>query len=69
MHRQHGASKAAPTPHDAEAQVAAGQKVRIPISELTGINTDGDNDQLLGLGNKAPTLGRISEVGSDYFGL
>ena len=23
-------------------------------------------DRLLGLGNKAPTLGRISEVGSDY---
>ena len=59
VHKSDAASKAAPTPHDAEAQVAAGQKVRIPIT-LTGIDTDGDDDQLLGLGNKAPTLGRIS---------
>ena len=27
---------------------------------------DGDDDQLLGLGNTAPELGRIAEVGSDY---
>lgn len=65
VHKSDAASKAVPTPHDAEAQVAAGQKVRVPIM-LTGIDTDGDDDQLLGLGNKAPTLGRISEVGSDY---
>lgn len=53
VHKSDAASKAAPTPHDAEAQVAAGQKVRIPIT-LTGIDTDGDDDQLLGLGNKHP---------------
>jgi neurocan core protein len=65
VHARNAESKTAPTPHDAEAQVAAGQKVRIPIT-LTGIDVDGDDDQLLGLGNKAPALGRISEVGSDY---
>ncbi|PJM78696.1 Ig-like domain-containing protein [Bifidobacterium scaligerum] len=65
VHRSDAAGKAAPTPHDVEAQVAAGQKVRIPIT-LTGIDADGDDDQLLGLGNKAPSLGRITEVGSDY---
>ncbi|MBW3090975.1 Ig-like domain-containing protein [Bifidobacterium miconisargentati] len=65
VHARNAEGKAAPTPHDTEAQVAAGQKVRIPIT-LTGIDVDGDDDQLLGLGNKAPSLGRISEVGSDY---
>ena len=33
---------------------------------MTGIDSDGDDVQLLGLGNKAPTLGRISEVGATY---
>lgn len=45
--------------------MAAGQKVQIPIT-LTGIDADGDDVQLLGLGNKAPKLGRISEVGATY---
>lgn len=65
VHESNAESKAPPTPHNAQAQVAAGQKVRIPIT-LTGIDVDGDDDQLLGLGNKAPSLGRITEVGSDY---
>ncbi|NMN01628.1 Ig-like domain-containing protein [Bifidobacterium panos] len=65
VHKKNAEGKAAPTPHDVEAQVAAGQKVRIPIT-LTGIDADGDDDQLLGLGNKAPQLGRITEVGADY---
>ncbi len=62
VHQKDAKNKAAPTPQDVEAQVAAGQKVRIPIT-LTGIDVDGDDDQLLGLGNKAPQLGRITEVG------
>ena len=65
VHARDAEGKPAPTPKDAQAQVAAGQKVRIPIT-LAGIDPDGDDDQLLGLGNKAPSLGRISEVGSDY---
>ncbi|MBW3081424.1 Ig-like domain-containing protein [Bifidobacterium saguinibicoloris] len=65
VHERNAEGKAAPTPHDTEAQVAAGQKVRIPIT-LTGIDVDGDDDQLLGLGNKAPQLGRITEVGANY---
>ncbi|WP_137657132.1 Ig-like domain-containing protein [Bifidobacterium moukalabense] len=65
VHQKDASNKTAPTPSDAEAQVAAGQKVRIPIT-LTGIDSDGDDDQLLGLGNKAPQLGRITEVGATY---
>lgn len=65
VHESQAGNKAAPTPHNTEAQVAAGQTVRIPIT-LTGIDVDGDDDQLLGLGNTAPELGRIAEVGSDY---
>lgn len=65
VHRKDPSNKAAPTPSDVEAQVAAGRKVRIPIT-LTGIDPDGDDVQLLGLGNKAPKLGRITEVGATY---
>lgn len=65
VHAKDGATKAPPTPQDVQAQVAAGQKVRIPIT-LTGIDPDGDDDTLLGLGNKAPRLGRIEEVGANY---
>lgn len=65
VHGKDASDKAASTPSDVEAQVAAGQKVRIPIT-LTGIDPDGDDVQLLGLGNKAPDLGRITEVGATY---
>ena len=65
VHQKDSSNKAAPTPSDVEAQVAAGQKVQIPIT-LTGIDPDGDDVQLLGLGNKAPKLGRITEVGATY---
>lgn len=51
VHQKDASNKAAPTPSDVEAQVAAGQKVQIPIT-LTGIDADGDDVQLLGLGNQ-----------------
>lgn len=65
VHRADADAKAAASPKDVQAQVAAGQKIRIPIT-LRGIDNDGDDVQLLGLGNTAPQLGRISEVGADY---
>lgn len=65
VHAQNADNKAAPKPKDVQAQVPAGKTVRIPIT-LTGIDADGDDDILLGLGNTAPKLGRITEVGADY---
>ncbi|OZG68618.1 Ig-like domain-containing protein [Bifidobacterium eulemuris] len=65
VHARDAASKAVPTPRAVEAQAAAGRRTRIPI-DLVGIDGDGDDVQLLGLGNTAPRLGRIVEVGSDF---
>lgn len=65
VHSRNADNKSMPTPSDVEAQVAAGRKVRIAIP-LTGIDRDGDDVQLLGLGNTAPQLGRIVEVGAAY---
>ncbi len=65
VHADNQRDKPAPTPGDVQAQVAAGAKVRIPIT-LTGIDPDGDCDTLSGLGNQAPKLGRITQVGADY---
>lgn len=65
VHQKDAKNKPAPTPQDVEGQVAAGQKVSIPIT-LSGIDKDGDDVQLLGLGNTVPKLGRISEVGANY---
>ena len=65
VHTSSAETKAAPRPADVEAQVAAGRTIRIPIA-LTGIDDDGDDIQLLGLGNTAPSLGRVTETGADY---
>ncbi|KFI66127.1 Ig-like domain-containing protein [Bifidobacterium cuniculi] len=65
VHKADAANKTPPTPGEAEAQVAAGQKIRVPIT-LRGIDRDGDDVQLTGLGKQAPELGRITEVGADY---
>lgn len=65
VHARDADAKAAPMPRAIEAQAVAGRCVRIPI-DLTGIDVDGDDVQLLGLGNIAPKLGRVIEVGSDF---
>lgn len=65
VHKKDAATKQKPQPKDAEAQVVAGRSVKIPIS-LLGIDKDGDDVSLLGLGNSAPEKGRINEVGADY---
>ena len=65
VHEADAERKAAPTPQDVEAQVAAGGKVRVSVP-LSGIDRDGDDVLLLGLGNQAPKLGRITETGADY---
>jgi hypothetical protein len=61
VHASDAQSKAAPKPKDVHAHVAAGQAVPIEIP-LSGIDEDGDDDMLLGLGNDAPRLGRITRV-------
>lgn len=65
VHQRDAKTKAKPQPAQVEAQVVAGQKVKISIT-LIGIDRDGDDVSLLGLGNTAPKLGRIDEVGADY---
>ncbi|KAB8288798.1 ATPase AAA [Bifidobacterium ramosum] len=65
VHESDATSKTAPTPRDVQAQVAAGRTTRIPIP-LSGIDPDGDDVTLLGLGGTAPTLGRITAVGADH---
>lgn len=65
VHAADAVSKAAPTPRTASSRVRSGGRCRIAI-DLTGIDVDGDDVQLLGLGNAAPTLGRIVEIGADW---
>lgn len=61
VHAADAASKPAPTPRSLEAQVAAGDTVRIDIP-LSGIDPDGDTVVLSGLGSARPRLGRITEA-------
>ena len=65
VHASDGETKPPPSPQDVDAQVAAGRTTRIDVP-LTGIDADGDDVMLSGLGNTAPTLGRI--VGTDANG-
>ncbi|KAB8292634.1 Ig-like domain-containing protein [Bifidobacterium avesanii] len=64
VHAADAGNKAPPRPKRVEAQTAAGRSVRIPIA-LAGIDADGDDVTLLGLGNAAPKLGRIVETQAD----
>lgn len=61
VHASDAKSKAASSPRDVEAQVDAGHAVAIEIP-LRGIDKDGEDIMLLGLGNIAPRLGRIAKV-------
>ena len=54
-----------PRPRDLQGRVIAGSEVRIEVP-LAGIDPDGDSVTLTGLGS-APTKGRVTEVGRDYF--
>lgn len=65
VHEKNAQTKKKPQPKDVEARVMAGRKTKIPLS-LIGIDRDGDDVALLGLGNTAPLQGRITEVGADY---
>lgn len=64
VHERDATGKRAPSPRGVEARAAAGSTVRIPIP-LEGIDPDGDDLQLLGLGNASPRLGRIVAVEAD----
>lgn len=64
VHAADAAHKAPARPRNVEAQTTAGRSTRIPI-ELSGIDADGDDVTLLGLGNAAPRLGRIVETQAD----
>ena len=65
VHQADAQSKADPKPFPVQAQVAAGRTVRLEIA-LTGIDVDGDDVTLLGLGNRVPSLGRIIDIGANY---
>lgn len=65
VHQADAQSKADPKPLPVQAQVAAGRTARLEIA-LTGIDADGDDVTLLGLGNRAPSLGRIIDIGANY---
>ncbi|RSX55569.1 ATPase AAA [Bifidobacterium dolichotidis] len=64
VHERDAEDKPAPQPRIIEAQVTAGERQLIQIP-LIGIDADGDDVQLLGLGNTQPTLGRVVEVSAD----
>lgn len=65
VHAADAKGKAEPEPKAVQAQVQAGRSVHITIP-MTGIDEDGDDVILLGLGNTAPSLGRIVDVGASH---
>ncbi len=58
-------ANAAPRPRDVTARTLSASRVQIPIT-LDGIDEDGDSVELVGLSD-APSKGRITETGSNYF--
>ncbi|NEG88455.1 fibronectin type III domain-containing protein [Bifidobacterium aerophilum] len=65
VHQADARNKPAPLPRSVQAQATAGRMVRIDIP-LSGIDVDGDDVMLLGLGDQVPRLGRIVEVGAEH---
>ena len=61
VHAADAAAKSPPRPRDVTAQAKAGATVAIPI-DLEGIDEDGDDVQLLGLGTRTPRRGRVLGV-------
>ncbi|MCW2683634.1 MAG: hypothetical protein JWP33_1547, partial [Blastococcus sp.] len=57
---------AAPQPKPLVARALAGATTRVTVP-LTGIDPDGDSVTLLGV-DTAPTKGRVTETGADWFG-
>ena len=64
VHAADAATKAPPRPEPVTARVFAGETTRITVP-LVGIDPDGDGVTLLGL-DRAPTMGRIVDVGADW---
>lgn len=64
VHASDTVDKPAPTPRDVTARTSAGDTVAIPIP-LTGIDADGDDVTLGGLGDVSPRLGRVIAVAAD----
>ncbi|KFI39666.1 fibronectin type III domain-containing protein [Bifidobacterium actinocoloniiforme DSM 22766] len=58
IHPSRAEGKAPSRPRDLEARTVAGGQVRIPIP-LTGIDQDGDDTALVGLGSQLPRRGRV----------
>ncbi|MBT1161534.1 AAA family ATPase [Bifidobacterium sp. SO1] len=65
VHARQAESKSDPEPKPLHAQAFAGQTVRIDVP-LNGIDEDGDDVMLLGLGSEHPRLGRIIAVGANH---
>lgn len=65
VHDSDAQTKSPPRPLEVQARVFAGESQRVSIP-LTGIDDDGDGITLLGVGDSAPTQGRITAVGPDW---
>ncbi|RBP98955.1 hypothetical protein CRD59_06350 [Bifidobacterium xylocopae] len=65
IHPDHSEGKPPSQPRDLRVGAQAGRRTRVEV-DLTGIDPDGDDLQLIGLGEHRPRLGRIVEFGGDW---
>ena len=65
VHESDAETKTPPTPKRLTARLYSGETTRIEIP-LTGIDVDGDGVALLGLGDTAPSKGRVVAVGANW---